>query len=177
MILRVGKKNWTYFFTRRANIMGNEENTNWGQAVAGIVLKENKVLLVRHTYGVGKGKLIVPGGYVKYNETPQDAVKREVLEETGVEVQPLNIVGIRFNSKDWYVIFTAEYIKGEARSDGEENSEAVWIDVNDAVKREDVPDLTKKLLLGVINNKENAFRNVPYEGSKKNGPYSFYGLE
>ena len=41
--------------------MGNE-NTNWGQSVTGVVIKENKVLLARHTYGGGKGMLIVPGG-------------------------------------------------------------------------------------------------------------------
>lgn len=98
--------------------MRNEENTNWGQSVAGIILKENKVLLVRHTYGSGKGMLIIPGGYVKWNETPQDAVTRD-----------------------------------------------------------DVPDLTKKLLLGVINSKNNAFKNISYEGNTKNGAYSLYGLE
>lgn len=157
--------------------MGNEENTNWGQSVAGIVLKENKVLLVRHTYGNGKGMLIIPGGYVKWNETPQDAVKREILEETGIIVQPLDMVGVRFNLKDWYVVFIAKYVSGESKSDGDENSEVVWIDINDAVTRDDVPDLTKKLLLGVINSKDNAFKNISYEGNTKNGAYSLYGLE
>lgn len=157
--------------------MGNEENTNWGQSVAGIVLKENKVLLVRHTYGSGKGILIIPGGYVKWNETPQDAVKREIFEETGITVEPLDIVGVRFNLKDWYVVFIAKYVSGKSKSDGDENSEVVWIDINDTVTRADVPDLTKKLLLGVINSKNNAFKNISYEGNTKNGAYSLYGLE
>lgn len=39
-----------------------EENTNWEQSVTGIVICQGKVLLARHTYGTGKGKLIVPGG-------------------------------------------------------------------------------------------------------------------
>lgn len=157
--------------------MRNEENTNWGQSVAGIVLKENKVLLVRHTYGSGKGMLIIPGGYVKWNETPQDAVKREIFEETGITVEPLDIVGVRFNLKDWYVVFIAKYVSGESKSDGDENSEVVWIDINDVVTRDEVPDLTKKLLLGVINSKNNAFNNISYEGNTKNGAYSLYGLE
>lgn len=157
--------------------MESGENTNWGQSVAGIVLKENKVLLVRHTYGSGKGMLIIPGGYVKWNETPQDAVKREILEETGIIVESLDIVGVRFNLKDWYVVFIAKYVRGESKSDGDENSEVVWIDINDTVTRADVPDLTKKLLLGVINSKNNAFKNISYEGNTKNGAYSLYGLE
>ena len=44
----------------------NNENTNWEQSVAGVVIEDNKVLLARHTYGNGKGMLIIPGGYVNY---------------------------------------------------------------------------------------------------------------
>ena len=50
----------------------NDENTNWGQSVAGVVMKDNKVLLARHTYG--NGMLIIPSGYVNVGESPQDAV-------------------------------------------------------------------------------------------------------
>lgn len=85
--------------------MAAEENTNWSQSVTGIVIRDNKVLLARHTYGPGKGKLIVPGGYVKWQESPQEALKREYMEETGVAVEPLDVIGIRFNQKDWYVAF------------------------------------------------------------------------
>ncbi len=77
--------------------------TNWGQSVTGVVIKDNKVLLARHTYGGGKGLLIVPGGYVNEGETPQDALIREYMEETKVTVKPLDIIGIRFNMHDWYI--------------------------------------------------------------------------
>lgn len=59
--------------------MGNE-STNWGQSVIGVVIKDNKVLLARHTYGNGKDMLIIPGGYVNIGETPQDALVREYIE-------------------------------------------------------------------------------------------------
>ena len=62
----------------------SHENTNWGQSVAGVVIRDGKVLLARHTYGRGSGMLITPGGYVDYGETPQNALKREFLEETGI---------------------------------------------------------------------------------------------
>lgn len=157
--------------------MENNKNTNWEKSVAAIVINENKVLLTRHTYGDGKGKLIIPGGYINHNETPEDALKREVFEETGVVVEPLEIVGVRFNLKDWYIVFTAKYVSGIAKSDCYENDEVVWIDINEAVKRSDVPDLTIKLLSGVINNKYGGLEKVEYEGSMKNGPYSLYGME
>lgn len=153
--------------------MSEEINTDWGKSVAGAVIRDGRVLLVRHTYGAGKGRLIIPGGYLKIGETPQEAVVREVFEETGVTVRPDRIAGIRFNQKDWYAVFTAEYVSGEAHSDGDENSEAVWIDVDEAVEREDVPDLTKKILTSIKNGY--LLENMPYIGSDSGGLYSFYG--
>lgn len=154
--------------------MGNE-NTNFGQSVTGVVIKDNKVLLARHTYGSGNGKLIVPGGYVNFGETPQDALKREYMEETGVVVEPQDIIGIRFNTHDWYVAFNAEYISGEARSDGDENSEVLWIDVEEALTRDDVPGLTKKLIQSAVSG-ENGLEKKDYESNTKYAPYSLYSL-
>ena len=152
--------------------MGNE-NTNWSQSVTGVVIKDNKVLLARHTYGSGKGKLIIPGGYVDFGETPQAALKREYLEETNVEVEPKDIIGIRFNMHDWYVVFRADYVSGKARSDHDENSEVLWIDVEEALERDDVPELTKKCIQCVISDKK-GFHYEEYVGSGKHAPYSLY---
>lgn len=55
------------------------ENTNWCQSVIGVVIRNAKVLLARHTYGNGKNMLIIPGGYVNFGETPQEALKREIF--------------------------------------------------------------------------------------------------
>ena len=128
----------------------NDENTNWGQSAAGVVLRDGKVLLARHTYGKGAGKLIIPGGYVNSGETPQDALVREYLEETGVTVKPMDIIGIRFNMHDWYVVFRAEYVSGTAVSDNDEKSEVLWIDTDEALVRDDVPDLTKKMIESAV---------------------------
>jgi len=154
--------------------MGNE-NTNWGQSVAGIVIKDGKVLLARHTYGNGKGMLIIPGGYVNLGETPQDALKREFLEETNVTVKPVDIIGIRFNMHDWYVVFRAEYISGKEQSDQDENGEVVWVDVCDALSREEVPQLTKILLKSAVEN-EKALTFRDYQGNIKDAPYSLWSV-
>lgn len=153
-----------------------ENNTNWSQSVTGIVIRDNKVLLARHTYGSGKGLYIVPGGYVEYGELPQDAVKREVLEETGIVVEPRKIVGIRFNAKDWYVAFLADYVSGEAVSDQEENDSVVWMEIAEALEREDVPHLTKQLIR-CAGNAEKGFDILPYESNSKNGPAYLYGVD
>ncbi len=153
----------------------NNENTNWNQSVTGVVIKDGKVLLGRHTYGGGKGMLIIPGGYVNFGETPQDALVREYMEETHVKVKPTDIIGIRFNMHDWYIAFRAEYVSGEATSDGDENSEVLWVEVDEALSREDVPELTKKLIQSALST-ESGLNYTEYNGSTKHAPYSLYSL-
>ncbi len=152
-----------------------EENTNWCQSVTGVVIREGKVLLARHTYGGGAGKLIVPGGYLRFGESPQQALIREYLEETGVRVEPEDLIGIRFNARDWYAAFRARYISGEARSDHDENSEVVWMDTEEALRRADVPDLTKKLILSALAGGK-GLTFTEYTANTKNAPFSLYSL-
>ena len=56
-------------------------NTNWSQSVTAVVIKDGNVLLARHTYGAGRGMLIVPGGYLNHGEMPREALVREYLFE------------------------------------------------------------------------------------------------
>lgn len=149
------------------------ENTNWGQSVAGVVLVDGKVLLGRHTYGSGQGKLIIPGGYVDWGETPQQALVREFLEETGVQVEAQELLGVRFNMHDWYVVFRARYVAGEARSDRDENSEVIWMDVDEALNRDDVPGLTKSMIRCALQ-PHAGLEKTAYVSSEKHAPYSLY---
>ena len=157
----------------RKGMIMEQGNTNWGQSVTGVVIRDNKVLLARHTYGGGKGMLIIPGGYVNQGETPQDALRREYREETGIEVEPGGIIGIRFNQKDWYIAFRAEYRSGEARSDHDENSEVVWMDLSEMFGREDVPELTKKLVRSAMQEQE-GLQQIEYHGKAEHNPCSLY---
>ncbi len=97
-------------------------------AVGAIVLHDNKVLLVRHTYGPSAGKLLNPGGMLKQGEMPYDAIKREVLEETGVTVEPVGLIAVRCSVNNWYMAFLCNPAAGEPRCDNCENSEAIYLD-------------------------------------------------
>ncbi|MCI8633456.1 MAG: NUDIX hydrolase [Lachnospiraceae bacterium] len=153
--------------------MMNVENTN--QSVAGVVIKDNRVLLARHTYGNGKGMLIIPGGYVNLGEAPQDALRREFMEETHILVEPKSIIGIRFNIQDWYIVFAAEYVSGQALSDHDENSEVLWMDVQQALARDDVPELTKKMIESAVS-QSCGLQYMDYQGNPKQAPYSLYAV-
>lgn len=52
-----------------------------------ILLHDNQVLLIKNTYGY---KWILPGGGVHKTEGPEQAAKREALEELGITVEELN---------------------------------------------------------------------------------------
>jgi 8-oxo-dGTP diphosphatase len=46
---------------------------------------KKEILLVTRKGPAEKGKLALPGGFIEYNEPPQECVLRELLEETGVK--------------------------------------------------------------------------------------------
>ena len=148
-------------------------NTIWSQSVTAVVIHNGKVLLSRHTYGAGKGRLIIPGGYLNHGEMPREALIREYLEETGVLIEPRELIGVRFNLRDWYAAFRADYVSGEPHSDRDENSEVLWMDVNEALTRDDVPDLTKKLITCALSG--GGFGKVDYTGVEP--PYELFGAE
>ena len=136
------------------------EKTNWSQSVGGVCIRDGKVLLARHTYGAGKGMFIIPGGYVNFGEIPEETLVREYQEETGITVKAGKLIGIRFSAKDWYAVFEAIYVEGEARSDGDENDQVVWMDPQEALANESVPELTKKMISCAVSGK--GFELTPY---------------
>lgn len=65
-------------------------------AVSGIVISETgEWLVVNKRYGGLKGVWSLPAGFVKEDETVDEAVIREVLEETGITTKIEGIVGVR----------------------------------------------------------------------------------
>ena len=60
--------------------------------VGGIVVHENRVLLVQRGTEPLKGQWSIPGGLVDVGETLREAVIREVREETGLYVEPIELI-------------------------------------------------------------------------------------
>jgi 8-oxo-dGTP diphosphatase len=63
-------------------------------AVGAIVVRDGSLLMVRRGREPGRGLWSLPGGRVEVGEYLHDAVRREVKEETGLEVEPAALVGI-----------------------------------------------------------------------------------
>lgn len=123
---------------------------NYCLSVGCIVRKEDQVLLVRHTYGGANGKLLIPGGFCNVGELPEEAACREVMEEAGVRAKVSGMLGIRCHRENWYMLLVMDYIEGEPKSDNNENSEAVFMDVKQALLHDDVTHMTKVALRAML---------------------------
>jgi len=62
--------------------------------VDGIVFEDGKVLLIKRKRDPFKGRWALPGGFVNYNEKVEDAVVREVKEETNLETEIDYLFGV-----------------------------------------------------------------------------------
>lgn len=62
--------------------------------VACLVIRDGRVLLVRHKRGSEPGTWSPPGGHLDFGETPEACAARETLEESGVRVSDVTLFGI-----------------------------------------------------------------------------------
>ena len=61
-------------------------------AAGAVVIHQNKVLLVLRGQAPAKGMWAIPGGSVELGETLQAAAEREIMEETGLQIQAGEVI-------------------------------------------------------------------------------------
>lgn len=69
----------------------------WANPVPGaqaLVERDGRVLLGRRRFDPAAGLWDIPGGFVDEHEHPFQALERELLEETGLEIEPTEFLGI-----------------------------------------------------------------------------------
>jgi ADP-ribose pyrophosphatase YjhB (NUDIX family) len=105
-------------------------------AVSAAIFRDGRVLIVRRAQPPANGLYTLPGGGVELGETLEQAVIREVREETGLVIEPVALAGYRqMIARDadgrverHFVIlpFAARWSAGEV-SLNEELAEADWL--------------------------------------------------
>ena len=102
--------------------------------VDAIIQNSSSILLVKRSKDPYKNKFALPGGFVNEGETIEEAIKREVYEETSVEVHPIDILGVYSDPKRdprghmMTVVFIVLIIRGNP-SAGDDAKEISWIPI------------------------------------------------
>jgi ADP-ribose pyrophosphatase YjhB (NUDIX family) len=75
------------------------------------------VILLRRGFEPGRGWWAQPGGFLEVDETPTEGAVRETLEETGLVVEPGEIVGLyaRLEAAVVVLVYEARIVSGAAR--------------------------------------------------------------
>jgi len=100
--------------------------------VAAVIVNENKeVLMMQEANRRCPGQWYLPAGRMEAGETITEAVKREVLEETGLDIEPTTLLMVESATGVWYRfvltgIVTGGRLKTEADAD-EESLQAKWV--------------------------------------------------
>ena len=72
---------------------------NRGVSVDAVIIKDNKILLIKRGVNPFQGYWALPGGYVEWDESTEEAVAREVSEEIGLTVESCKLIGV-YSSPD-----------------------------------------------------------------------------
>ncbi|MFL6230453.1 MAG: NUDIX hydrolase [Pyrinomonadaceae bacterium] len=99
---------------------------------AGAVVLDGRgrVLLLKHVFRVGSGWGI-PGGFIERGEQPEEAIRRELREEAGIELAETRLVAARTlrRPRQIEILFLARASRdAEARASSAEISRAEWFD-------------------------------------------------
>lgn len=69
--------------------------------VYGLILNEDKVLLIKKGRGAYTGKYDLPGGKIEFGETQTEALRREIDEETGLKCEKFELIDALSHRVQW----------------------------------------------------------------------------
>ncbi len=113
-----------------------KQHINPGVTVNWVITKGNKILLQRRAKPPFENRWEIGGGFVNYGETVEDALIREVKEETGFDIEPEEIIGVYSDPKrdprkhSISIFFAVKIIGGKLRIN-KEVKEFKWFQKNE----------------------------------------------
>jgi len=122
--------------------------------VGGVVVRDGRVLLIRRGKPPLLGRWMIPGGTVELGETLVEALVREMAEETGLHVEPGQILtvadridrdGGRVTHHFVIIDYLCRWIAGEAQA-GSDAQEIAWVQEADLSAYELTPKALEVVL-------------------------------
>ncbi len=122
-----------------------------------MVIDGNHVLLIKRGRAPLLGEWSIPGGAMELGETVREAVVREVLEETGLVVEAIELLGVFDRGvrdddgklRYHYVLidFLCRRVSGEAKASGDAD-DARWFTIEEVVQLELPKDTAEVIRMG-----------------------------
>lgn len=106
-----------------------------------ILQRDSNVLMIRRKNDPFKDCLALPGGFVNEGETIEEAMKREALEETSLEVEPVEILGAYSDPKRdprkhiVTVVFVGIIVGGNSKP-GDDAASIEWVKIDDIQRQQ-----------------------------------------
>ncbi len=129
-------------------------------AVGAVAVRRGRLLMVRRGREPGKGLWSLPGGRVRPWEAPEAALRREVLEECGVDVEVGSLLGWSSREGDGGAFLILDYevmALGERVTAGDDADEVAWIPLEEVESLNLTPGLPEFLRThGVLSGRPHA---------------------
>lgn len=109
--------------------------SNRGVSIDAVIIKGDQILLIQRGVKPNKGYWGTPGGYVSWDESTDETVKREVKEETGLEVIETKLVGVysspsRHPKQVINLVYLASVSEGEPKH-RDDAMDAKWFNLDE----------------------------------------------
>lgn len=131
---------------------------NYTVGVGAVVIDQGNLLVIKDRFQPGYK---LPGGHIDNNEEIKAALKREVFEETGVQIDFESIVNIghftqgQFGESNLYIVCTAKALSREIEiHDATEIVEARWIPVDEFLNHEETNNYNRAVVSAALHNSE-----------------------
>lgn len=136
----------------QGNFHGKKMSNSWIPVVAGILRKGERILVGRRPDGQLKDLWEFPGGKIEAGESPQEALKRELAEELGVEVLELSPVQLAttFSYPEVNILillYLVHYWRGEVTA--KHHRELNWVLPQDLLTLP-IPEANRKIIHDIL---------------------------
>ncbi len=127
-------------------------------AVAAVVIKDGRVVLVKRKYPPSAGKWSLPGGHVELGERLEDAVLRELKEETGLTgrvvgfLRPVEYIEAEGGEVKYHfviLVYKVDIVGDAEPRAGDDAEEAVAVPLEKALGM-DLTKTTREVLAGLL---------------------------
>ncbi|MEO8072238.1 MAG: NUDIX hydrolase [Acidobacteriota bacterium] len=112
----------------RVKLVRITQKTFTVSAAAIITNKNGEILLLDHVFRTASGWGI-PGGFINYDEQPEATLKREIYEETGLELHDIRLVRVRTIYSHIEILFRAK--SGGIPKISREIKQAGWFGIDE----------------------------------------------